>query len=80
MNGTFSQVEPGQALTYSWQWDGDDEASVVSVSFADNAGGTAVHIVHGEFSTQEAYDNHATGWDSYVEGFTAHVRERTGSS
>ena len=79
MNGTFSQVEPGKSLTYSWLWDGDEDASDVAVTFSENEDGTAAHIVHGEFATQEAYDNHATGWDSYVEGFTAHVRERTGN-
>ncbi len=78
MNGKFTEVEPGKALRYSWLWDGDDEESVVSVTFSANADGTAVHIIHGEFATQEAYDNHATGWDSYVEGFTAFVRARTG--
>ena len=77
MNGTFTQVEPGKALKYTWLWDGDDEESVVSVTFSENADGTAVHIVHGEFATQAAYNNHATGWDSYVDGFIAHVRARS---
>ena len=76
MNGTFSHVEPGKALTYSWHWDGDAETTEVAVQFAEVAEGTEVHIVHGDFATTEAYDNHASGWDSYITGFTEFVAAR----
>ena len=70
MNGVFSEVVPNQALTYSWQWDGSDEQTQVNVQFSGTASGTDVRIVHSGFTSQDSYDNHASGWDSYVDGFT----------
>ena len=70
MNGVFSEVVPNTALTYSWQWHGSEELTQVNVQFNDTEGGTDVHIVHSGFASQDSYDNHASGWDSYIAGFT----------
>jgi uncharacterized protein YndB with AHSA1/START domain len=74
MNGVFSEVVPNKALTYSWQWQGSDEQTHVNVQFSANDNdkdtGTDVRIVHSGFTSQDSYDNHASGWDSYIDGFT----------
>ena len=76
MNGVFSRVESGKALTYSWQWDGDTEETEVAVTFTPTPSGTDVQIRHGEFHSAASYDNHASGWDSYIAGFIEHVNAR----
>ena len=77
MVGTFSRVEPNAALTYSWNWEGDDEVTEVAVTFAAEDDGTRLDITHDGFTSQTSYDNHASGWDSYVNGFIDHVAARS---
>ena len=77
MNGIFSEVEPNQRLKYSWQWEGSDEIAEVEVIFAQHPAGTNVHITHSEFQSSTSLDNHAAGWDSYIEGFKAYQRQHS---
>ncbi len=76
MTGTFSRVEPNRALAYSWNWQGDDEVTEVRISMTPRDEGTELHIEHSGFTSQRSYDNHANGWDSYIEGFIQHVRAK----
>ena len=78
MNGVFSRVLENQALTYSWQWHGSSEATEVNVRFTPSEKGTDVHIVHSGFESDDSYDNHASGWDSYINGFVLHLENSAG--
>ena len=69
MEGTFSQVSNNKALSYSWQWQGDDEITQVDVLFHVHEAGTEVQIKHGEFSSEQSLHQHAQGWDNYIKGF-----------
>ena len=73
MEGRFNEVLPEQRLSYSWHWQGDEETSQVRVEFAAAGAGTQVTINHTGFTSQTSYDNHAQGWDSYIEGFSAYL-------
>ena len=76
MDGSFSEVVPEQRLRYSWHWQGDAETSQVLVEFAADGAGTQVTITHSGFTSQTSYDNHAAGWDSYIEGFSGYLASR----
>ncbi len=71
--GTFSRVEPGERVTYTWEWNGDGEVSEIDVRFESINTGTRVSLTHSGFTKTESVTNHDTGWDSYIEGFTAHL-------
>ena len=73
MEGVFSRFDPNERVTYSWNWVGSDETTEVDVTFAAHADGTEVGVTHSGFSSAESHDMHASGWDSYLEGFTAHL-------
>lgn len=74
MSGKFSRVEPMQALRYSWHWDGDAETTEVEVMFADYPQGTLVSITHSGFHSEASLTIHASGWDSYVDGFSEYLQ------
>ena len=73
MEGTLQTVLPEEQLVYSWQWDGDDEATEVDVRFAAKGDGTEVTIEHRGFRSDVSLANHIEGWDAYIEGLTAHL-------
>lgn len=68
--GRFLEVEPGQHIRYTWEWNGDGEISEIDVTFSAAVGGTRVTIIHSGFQKTESLENHRSGWDSYIEGFT----------
>jgi len=79
MLGTFTEVVPNEKLAYSWHWQGDEETTMVQVTFNKTgkaAEHTLIRITHGDFSTEEAYNNHASGWDGYIKGFTELLQSR----
>lgn len=74
MEGVFSEFSENERVTYSWQWAGSDETTEVDVTFRRHGEGTEVSVTHSGFASSTSYDNHASGWDNYIEGFTAHIR------
>jgi len=67
--GTFTEVEPGRRVVFTWGWEGSAElppgASTVIITLEPAAGGTMVHLMHeGLSGEQEA--SHAAGWTHYL--------------
>ena len=67
--GTFTEVEPGRRVVFSWGWEGPADlppgASTVIITLEPAAGGTMVHLVH-EGLTGEQEASHAEGWTHYL--------------
>ena len=67
--GTFTEVEPGRRVVFTWGWEGSAElppgASTVIITLEPAAGGTMVHLTHeGLSGEQEA--SHGAGWTHYL--------------
>jgi len=67
--GTFTEVEPGRRVVFTWGWEGSAEvppgSSTVIITLEPAAGGTIVHLVH-EGLTGEQEASHAAGWTHYL--------------
>jgi len=68
-SGTFTEVEPGRRVVFTWGWDGSADlppgASTVTITLEPADGGTLVHLVH-EGLTGEQADSHALGWNHFL--------------
>jgi uncharacterized protein (TIGR03086 family) len=68
--GTFTEVEPGKRVVYTWGWEGDGQlppgASTVTVNLEAVDGGTTVQLIH-EGLTGEQEASHAEGWNHFLE-------------
>jgi len=63
--GTFIEVDRGRHVVFTWNWEGIDEVSTVTITLEPSAGGTMVRLVHdGLTGEQEA--SHAEGWNHYL--------------
>lgn len=67
--GTFTEVEPGRRVVFTWGWEGSAElppgASTVIITLEPATGGTMVHLTHeGLSGEQEA--SHGAGWTHYL--------------
>ena len=71
--GTFTEVEPGKRVVFSWGWEGDDAlppgASTVIITLEPAPGGTTIRLVH-EGLTGEQEAMHAEGWNHYLSRLT----------
>ncbi|NYE93897.1 uncharacterized protein (TIGR03086 family) [Psychromicrobium silvestre] len=72
--GTFTEIEPGKRVVFTWGWEGDGElppgASTVSITLEQVPEGTAVRLVH-EGLNEAQSASHAEGWNHYLERLTA---------
>ena len=62
--GTYREVVPNRRLVFTWQWEGTDLETVVTVEFrsvAPNA--TELTLTHEGFDDEATRDKHAEGWD-----------------
>jgi uncharacterized protein (TIGR03086 family) len=81
--GTFTEVEPGRRVVFTWGWEGADDlppgASTVIITLEPAPGGTTLRLVH-EGLTSEQEEMHAQGWNHYLGRLTdAAVKGDAGS-
>jgi uncharacterized protein (TIGR03086 family) len=68
--GSFTEVEPGKRLVYTWGWEDSAElppgASTVTVTLEPADGGTLVRLVHEGLDADQA-EGHVTGWTHFLD-------------
>jgi len=73
--GRFLQVIPEHLIQYSWQWNGDDEVTQITVTFSGQGSGTQLRLLHSGFTSAESLKMHDEGWDSYMAGLTRFLEQ-----
>ncbi|MDQ0618689.1 TIGR03086 family metal-binding protein [Arthrobacter globiformis] len=68
--GSFTEIEPGKRIVYTWGWEGDaglpPGASTVTVNLEAVDGGTTVQLIHEGLNEQQEA-SHAEGWNHFLE-------------
>lgn len=70
VRGTFTAIEPGKKVAYTWAWYTDDKPgneATVAVEFIEKDGGTEVRLHHEGFADQDDRDRHNQGWSSSLD-------------
>jgi uncharacterized protein YndB with AHSA1/START domain len=64
VSGTYTEVEPGRRLVFTWAWAAQAPArqSRVTVSFRAVAEGTELTLVHDRFADADTASRHRRGW------------------
>ena len=63
VSGEYLAIDPGRALVQSWQWDGDDEVTTVTIALRPTDAGTSLTITQEGFARDDVRDNHIQGWN-----------------
>ncbi len=67
LRGTYREIEPPRVLAYSFQWEGDELETLVTVELEPHADGTELIVTHEGFTDQEFCDEHEKGWAGSLE-------------
>ena len=61
--GEYTEVVENERLTYTWQWEGSDEETLVTVDFhGSESDQTNITVTHSRFGSDEARGEHEKGW------------------
>ena len=74
--GQFIEVDAGQHLRYTWEWNGDGEVTEIDVTFSGADDGTEIELIHSGFQHEASRETHDSGWDSYVAGLIDFMKNR----
>jgi uncharacterized protein YndB with AHSA1/START domain len=73
VSGEYLEIEDGRRLVQTWQWDGDDQPTLVAVELHPDGDGTRLTIVHSRFVDATASEAHAQGWNDCLDRLPAHL-------
>lgn len=73
VGGEYVAVEPTSRLAQTWQWDGDADETLVTITLAPEGAGTLLTIVHERFATDEDAASHLQGWNDCLDRLPALV-------
>ena len=62
--GVYREVTPNHRLVFTWQWEGSDLETLVTLEFKSlSADETELTLTHEGFDNEETRDKHGQGWD-----------------
>ncbi|GIJ45158.1 hypothetical protein Val02_20440 [Virgisporangium aliadipatigenens] len=62
VSGEYRTVDPPRLLVFTWQWDGENESTLVTIALTPAQDGTQLTLRHEAFDSEEARDEHDQGW------------------
>ena len=77
MRGVYHEVVPPERLVMTFAW--EDEAgqpgheTLITVTFADQAGKTRLTFEQGVFETVESRDSHLGGWSQFMDSLARYL-------
>ncbi len=70
-SGTFTEVEPGKRVVFTWGWEGSDVvppgASTVTITLEPSDGGTQVTLAHSGLPDEDQERGHEGGWTEFLD-------------
>ena len=77
VSGVFREVVLNEKLVFTWTWTAKPErASLVTVEFASEPGGTLMTFRHEQFFDEVERDDHANGWAGALDKLVALVSKQ----
>ncbi len=62
--GIYREVVPNERLVFTWQWEGSDLETLLTLEFKGlSAGGTELTLTHEGFDSEDTRNKHGQGWD-----------------
>jgi uncharacterized protein YndB with AHSA1/START domain len=73
VRGQVVEVDPPHRLVLTWQWDGDEVVTSVTVGLHEREGGTEVLLVHEGHTDAQQVTDHDAGWNDCLDRLEQHL-------
>ena len=67
VTGEYREIAAPGRLVHTWKWDGDDEVTLVTMTFLEVQDGTGITILHERFADAENARQNELGWESCLD-------------
>jgi uncharacterized protein YndB with AHSA1/START domain len=64
--GVYRTIDAPRMVSYTWQWEGDPNESLVTVEFLPKGTGTELVLTHSGFPDADTRTHHEHGWNALV--------------
>jgi len=79
VRGVFREVVKPERLAFTWAWEDEEgkpkHETVVRVDFTEQGGKTRLRMQQGIFESENARDQHESGWSSALDDLADYLRE-----
>ncbi len=73
VSGTYTKIERPTFLSYTWQWEGQEEVTNVSLAFEETTNGTRLTLTHEHPDSSDAAEGHNEGWTDLTISLARHI-------
>ena len=60
--GTFTEIDAPKKLVQTWQWEGNDDVTTLTLLFHERGEETEIELLHEGFDEKARADKHEEGW------------------
>ena len=71
VSGEYVKIDPPHQVALTWQWDGEETATLVTVTLTPAGTGCTLHLRHEGFADPTERDNNAQGWSDCLDRLPA---------
>jgi uncharacterized protein YndB with AHSA1/START domain len=79
MRGTFTELDPGRAVGFTWSWDHEPDIPprTVRIRLERSGDGTLVTLSHGDYTAADSEErrSHLDGWRHFLPRLAAALRD-----
>lgn len=75
LTGEYVAIEAPSRLVQTWQWEGDPEETLVTITIEESPEGALLTIVHERFEGSEDRDNHLQGWHDCLDRLAPYLTQ-----
>ncbi|SDG70461.1 SRPBCC family protein [Microbacterium pygmaeum] len=73
VGGEYLEIDEPSRLVFTWRWDGEEEDTLVTVTFEASGSGTVLGVRHERFTSAESCASHEQGWNDCLDRLPAHL-------
>ena len=81
ISGTYKEAQPGKKLVYTWNWklpslSVQDTDFLLTIEFATTGGGSSLHVMQEQFTSEEAVLPHKEGWEGALQSLETYLQQQ----
>jgi uncharacterized protein YndB with AHSA1/START domain len=78
--GVYKEIARPSRIAMTWKWEGEEQETLITLSFKPKGKGTELHMRHEGFATAERRDGHNSGWIGTFDKLEVYLQNASGTA